>query len=262
MRDDKDVGQVFFFLLWALVIWGGWYFHVGTVSQRLSRHGQRRVLYLTPPLCVIVLLLGLLGRVAVDLSLWQGPVLSGWAFGVLLLAGAVWVFPWLGLSPRDDVAERGNVPAGWAIAGAALGLTVAYGCAVAGVLGTPVEGYAWVIGTGSLIALLVLWGILEKLAGVSEAITVDRDAGAACRLTAFLPALAALVGQVLPALLTGERSRSLAVLGGPAVLLLAAVLIEQMRTPSGQPGGKPPLVDVVIALCYVGGAALWSFLAR
>ncbi len=262
MRDDNDVKQVFFFLFWALPFWCVWYSHLTEVSDRLSRHRERRLLYLLLPVCLLVLLAGLLGRVALEPALWHGPVLSGWAVGVLLLAGTVWAFPWLGLSPRDDVAERRNLPAGWAIAGAALGLTVAYGVAVGGVLGTPVQGYAFAIGAGSLLALLPLWGIHERLAGVSEAITVDRDAGAACRLAAFLPALGALVGQVLPAVLTADRSRSLAVVGGPAVLLLGAVLIEQVRSPSGQPGGRPPLLDVLIALCYVGGAGLWSYLAR
>jgi hypothetical protein len=180
-----------------------------------------------------------------------------------VLALVIWVVPWLGLSPVDDVAERRNVPAGWAIAGAALGLSLAYGCAAAGVLEAPVPWIPAAAGIVSMLAVLPLWGILEKLAGYSEAITVERDAGAACRLAAVLPALGVLVGRVLPTLWAGDgAARALAALGGPAVLLLTAVLVEWWRRPRAQSGGPLPAVDVVLALFYLGGAGLWAYLAR
>ena len=83
-----------------------------------------------------------------------------------------------------------------------------------------------------------------------------------------------------------ETAKLLAILGGPPVLLLAAVLLERRRnevqewhidyktllrtgvltqcrrSPRGQPGGSPPVGDVLIALSYLGGAGLWTYLAR
>jgi hypothetical protein len=264
MRDENDVGWVVFFLVWALVLWAVWYVRLVPVTTLASSHRDRRVLYLTPPICVLVLLVLLLGRVVGDLQRWHSSLLHCWSVGVCLLGVAVWAIPWLGLSPRDDVAEHCNRPAGWAIGGGALGLIVAFGCAAGEVLGTPGEWSVFLIGPLSMIILLALWGILERLAHPSEAITVDRDAGAACRFAALLIALGLLVGQVLPALLSSRAvTPALAALGGPAVLLLAGVLVELARTPyGGPPGGPPRKADVLIGLSYLGGAALWSYLGR
>jgi hypothetical protein len=226
------------------------------------------VLYLTLPACLLALPVALMGKDVLDVQRWQGPGSGCLALWTLLLPVAVWAIPWMGLSPRDDVAERRNRPAGWVIAAAALALTLAYGGAAGGYLGAQIFGLtamriALAVGLLGALAVVALWSIFENLAGVSEAITVERDAGAACRASAALLALGLLVGQALPTVLTkGDPVKALAMLGGPAVLLLSAVVIERLRTPTGRAGGRPRNGDVLIALSYLGCAGLWIYLAR
>jgi hypothetical protein len=251
----------------ALLIWLAWYANIVRVTRLASSHRDRLVLYLTPVGCLSVLALCLTGKEVASPQGWSGPVLRWYAAGALFLALAAWAVPWWGwgLSPRDDVAERRNRCAGWAIGGAMVGLTVAF----AGVRGGTVamngewpEGDALLRGMLSLIALFAFWGILERRADLSEAITVDRDGGAALRLAAFLPALGVLLGQSLPGLLAQAGWwKSLFLLGGPAGLLLGGVLIERWRG-DGEPGGWPKGSDVFLALSYLGGAGLWTYLAR
>src|SRR5262249_20408154 len=146
-----------------------------------------------------------------------------YALGTLVVAGAAWALPWLGLSPLDDVAERRNRPAGWAILGAQVGLTLAYGLATGGTGPRAVQS-GWAppgVGLMGVLVLFALWAPLEKLLGFSEAITVDRDGGAACRLAALLVALGLPVGLALPDLVpVGGPGPVLLALPGPALLLL------------------------------------------
>ena len=50
------------------------------------------------------------------------------------------------------------------------------------------------LGAGAMAALLIVWAIYEWKTNASEAITVERDAGAAFRLAALLPAAGLLIG--------------------------------------------------------------------
>ena len=48
------------------------------------------------------------GRPLNESDPWSDPVLAGYVGGAWFLGLAAWAFPWLGLNPRDDVAERRN----------------------------------------------------------------------------------------------------------------------------------------------------------
>src|SRR5262249_4813254 len=181
-------------LIGPLLCWALWVGRVAQVSRLASRHRDRVALYLAPPACLLVLALCFAGRPLTASDPFKELVLIGYAAGAWFLALAAWAFPWLGLSPRDDVAERRNRAAGWALLGAQAGLTLAYGAA-AGAGGGAGWGFTPPgLGLLSILVLFALWGLLEKLAGFSEAITVERDGGSACRLAALLPALGLLVG--------------------------------------------------------------------
>jgi hypothetical protein len=163
--------------------------------------------------------------------------------------------------------------AGWAIGGALLGLTVVFACVTEAVEPRIKDLQALFFGMLSAFAVyFLLWGILEKLAGLSEAITVERDGGTALRLSAFLPALGLLLaGRALPSqgkgvpylLANGQLGQHLFLLCGPFALLLVAIPIERWRRENAQSAGCGPKVgDVVIGLFYLAGAGLWTYLSR
>jgi hypothetical protein len=261
MRDGLDPGIVLVFLFALLVFWAPWYITLALVTRLASSQRDRRVLYLTPLVCFLILPLAFLGKELADPQRGRGRLRDTLFVGALLLSVTVWMIPWLGLSARDDVAEGRNRPAGWAIGGAILALTLAYGSAAGATRGTQMERQAPLVGSLSIFAVLILWGLLEKLAHVAEAITVERDAGAAARLAAFLPALGLLVGRGLPTFLTRpDAMPSLAALGGPIILLLAGIVIERRPRSVAKPGGRPTAGDALIALSYLVGAGLWSAL--
>lgn len=253
-------------LLFALVVWLVWYVHIAQITERASSYADRLVLYQTPVGCLFVLAVCLTGMDGGKLRIWSDSEWNWFGAGALVLALAALAFPWWGwgLSPLDDVAERRNRFASWAIGGAMLGLTLEF----AGV----VEAARQEVDFTFLVLpyLFVLWGILEKLAGLSEAITVERDGGAALRLTTFLAALGLMLKQALPALrkevqqamAVGESAMQLFRLGGPFALLLAAILIERWRRHFRSTGCGPKRGDFIIGLIYLVGAGLWTYFSR
>jgi hypothetical protein len=123
---------------------------------------------------------------------------------------------------------------------------------------------ALLLGIVGMAILFALWAVLERQAGFAEAITVERDGGAALRLAAFLAALGFLLGLALPQLLALPASwQPVQLLAGPGVLFLAAVLLENRRGGAAvAPRFRPRVVDVLVALVYLGVAGAWVYLAR
>ena len=203
-------------------------------------------------------------------------MMNAYGAGSAFLALAALIFPWVGwgLSPRDDVAERRNRFAGWAVGGAMLGLTLEFLGLGEAVTRTHAFDnltaivFFWTMG---LVSFFVLWGILERVASFSEAITVERSGGAALRLGALLPALGLLLGRSFttlaegtsPFLADGELPKTLCKFLGPFALFFAAVLIERRRRANApSPGAGPKTVDWLIGLFYLGSAGLLTYLSR
>ncbi|HKV23197.1 MAG TPA: hypothetical protein VJN93_01270 [Candidatus Acidoferrum sp.] len=115
-----------------------------------------------------------------------------------LLIGAAWMgggtllFPFLGISARDDILERGNGASVWAIAGALAGIS----CSFAGGNVGNGPGVAAVLSSAVLSTGLffVLWFVLDVLTSISDAITIDREKGAGIRMAGFLVGLGLLSG--------------------------------------------------------------------
>lgn len=102
------------------------------------------------------------------------------------------VFAVLGVSLRDDMAERGNPGAGFAVAG----LTVGAACCAAGSNvgdgpGPEVVLFCAVISTGTLLGM---WFVAAKFADVAEAITVERDNGSGLRAGGWLAGCGTVFG--------------------------------------------------------------------
>jgi hypothetical protein len=255
--------QASMLLFAALAILAGWYAQIALVTPLASRHRDRLVLYLTPPTCLAVLALFLIDWRAAGPAWWGETQTVGFYAGALMLVVAWEGVPRLGLSPHDDVAERRNRGAAWAGAGAMLGVTLAFGGTTGGTLATYPFWLALLLGVVAVAALYALWVVLERLSHFAEAITVERDGGAALRLAAWLTALGLLLGQALQQLLSVSESwQPLSLLAGPAVLLAVAAVLEPLRNRTPVPCSWPRPGDVVVAVAYGVVAVLGTILPR
>jgi hypothetical protein len=155
-----------------------------------------------------------------------------------VVVGLAWLrlaqaaFPYLGISPRDDAVERGNVAAASVSAGALVAVTVCYaGANVGNGPGWWVVLFSAALATGTL---LILWAIAALTTPVIEAVVVDRDWAAAIRLTAFLISCGVITGRGV----AGDWESAAATVRdffvvGPAVaaILVTAIVLEPLQVP-------------------------------
>src|SRR5687768_11226413 len=110
----------------ALFLWGRWYWHA-TVVRAIGGTAPSRAPLMVAPLLAAVLLFIVLRRFASHDVRAAGTYLT---FYIVLGAGWVGVgavsLAWLGVSPRLDALERRNAAAAVAVAGAVVGLTLAF----------------------------------------------------------------------------------------------------------------------------------------
>src|SRR5688500_14566345 len=226
----------------TLAIWVPWYLHPARL-KRLGAPASGGVLVrLAPILCIGILLLVL--RTLASHDVREDPRY----LTMYSLLGAAWVglsllaVPAVGLHVRDDVFERGNAAAAYAIGGALVGLTLAF---AGGNIG---DGPGWwvVIFSAALAtaALYLLWALYERFAHVSEHVTVERDRAAGARLAGFLVAVGLILGRAA----AGDWVSASATLvdfarvGSPAlVVLLIAIPIERMGRPTAEHPTRPLL---------------------
>jgi len=267
--SDDEVGVLIVSLIVAVVSWGAWYItptFVGRVGRRVP---GRRLLQLTP-LVAAALLLAVL-RYAASYDVRDDPAY----LALYLLLGAAWVgvsIRWLavtGISTRDDVVERANGSASLAVAGAIIGITLAY---AGGNIG---DGPGWwvVVFCAALatLALFAAWMLLEMASGVSDAVTVDRDPSAGMRLGGFLVACGLILGRSVAGdwVSVDATVHDFALMAWPVVVLVVvAAIIERVARPTPDTP-RPALVPYGLApaLLYVAGAAyqvmrLGSLLSR
>ncbi len=256
-------------LFMAVVLWDVWLDGALRFTRLGARAGDRLVFLLFPAATFLPLALAL---AAEALTRWPDVWLR---LGVWFSLGSVWVsfvgeaLAWLGLSYRDDAVERRNRCAVLALVGGQAGLAFCFGMAS----GRPAAGegnpvvlmqVALLAGVLATPALFVVWGLLVRLTGLPEAVTVERDGGAACRLAGALAALGLAVGAAAGSIAArAEPWKSLTLLGASAALLAVVALVER-RGPlaSDPPEERPRARDVWIALSYLGAAALCSSLVR
>lgn len=184
---------------------------------------------------------------------------------ILLLLGAGWLgiatflFRWLGVSLRDDAAERNNRAALAAWCGAIAGITVVFAGGNVG------EGpslwnnvFSALLGTGGIV---VLWFALDTLGRVSTSITVDRDFAAGIRLGGFLLAVGLIFGRALAGNWGSVEGtvRDFGRQGWPAsALTVAAALLERVSCPTpSRPAPFWLIYGVIPALAYLAAATIW-----
>jgi hypothetical protein len=122
----------------------------------------------------------------------DGEVSSYLIFSLTWIALIQSAFAFFGISIRDDVAERRNLPAGYAAAG----LTIAATCCVAGANigdgpGFEVVLFCAVLATGYLLAL---WFVVAKVSGLADAITIERALGPGIRTGGWFAGTGVVIG--------------------------------------------------------------------
>jgi uncharacterized membrane protein YjfL (UPF0719 family) len=204
---------------------------------------------------------------AVALHLWGAAEIRASAGEVFFLTffEAVWLlvatklFPWLGLSFRDDAVERGNVAALVALCGAVMAVAIIY---AGGSLG---EGpsfmnnfFSAAVGTAGLFAL---WILLEFGAKVSRCIAEERDPASGLRLGGLLLGIGLVLGRAA----AGNWYSAAATIQGvihdgwsAAVLWGIALLVESFARPSRRrPFPAWQSFGLLPAFLYLALAAAW-----
>lgn len=183
-----------------------------------------------------------------------------------VMVGLAWVrvvhgfFPYLGVSPRDDVFERRNSAALFSLVGAMTGVTLCYAGGNVG------DGPGWwvVLFSAGLAtaALMTSWAILGQLTPVNDAVVVDRDRAAGIRLGAYLVACGLILGRGVAGdwvSASGAFFDLTRALPAMVVILLLAIIIERLARPTAQrPHGPLFAFGVLPAALYllVGVAAV------
>ena len=189
--------EVFVFvasLIFALKGWIAWYADLLSLNRLRDQKRQRTVLFVIPIFCM-TLLAGVIAKLSA-LTVRDDPLYL--YFGFYILLGAAWVggasliFPFLGISARDDALERSNISAIWPIGGALLGIS----CSFAGANIGNGPGVEAVLLSAALSSVLffALWFAVDVLTSMSESITVERDEAAGIRMGGFLLGIGLLSG--------------------------------------------------------------------
>jgi len=205
--------------------------------------------------------------VAVTLEFWGAAEIRATVSEVffLTLMAAVWLilatklFPWMGLSLRDDVVERKNLSALIILCGGVLALGIIYAGANLG------EGPSFtnnffcdVIGSASFF---LLWFLLELFGKVSRSIAEERDLATGLRTCGLLLAFGLIIGRAL----AGDWHSKTATVqefirdGWPAaILLVLALIVEPFARPNRrQPFPPWPAYGLAPAAVYISLAAGW-----
>jgi uncharacterized membrane protein YjfL (UPF0719 family) len=261
--SDDEIPILFVSSAVGAIAWILWYWQVGLAARRCSPLRARWASVIAPLLCGWLLYTVLRRWASADVRDSREYLLFYEAMGAAWVGAALWLLPFFGLSPRDDVIERGNQAAGIALAGAMLGLTL---CFAGGNIGDG-PGW-WVVVFSALLAttaFFLLWTALDRATGLADAVTIDRDLAAGLRLAGFFTGAGLILGRAvagtwesLPATVT-----DFAAVGWPVVplWLLAAALERGLRPTPAQPA-RPVVRDGLIpALLYAAAGLFGAWLA-
>jgi hypothetical protein len=258
MLPDFELFVLFGSIVLASRTWSAWYRDAATVNPLQLSLRVRLVLFTAPAICVSLIIATLLKLAAKDVRNDPAYIALYAAFGVLWLGGMTPLFPFLGISPRQDALERQNRGALVAICGALLGATFSFAGANIG----DGPGIAAVLFCGILSSgmFLGLWAAAERATSISEAITVERNTGAGIRLGGFLAGLGLLSGWAVAgnwiswSASIQDFARSL----WPGVILSAAmILVELLLRPGRRQRTAELSVSIGAAVSYIALASAW-----
>ena len=194
MSEDEVFALVASCVL-AGIFWIRWYRHCQAVTWLRCGVGLRLAVIAVPVACGALLWIVLRRLASHDVREAPQYLAMYFAMGAAWVGLGVRLLGLLGLSVRDDALERRNAAAAWAAAGGLIGLTL---CFAGGNIGDG-PGW-WVVVYSALLStgtLLLLWVILDRLTGVSESVTVERDVASGMRLGGFLAAAGLILGRAV-----------------------------------------------------------------
>lgn len=260
--SEDEIGILIVSSILALVTWLVWFLG-GTGIRALGRPSARGPLIHAP-------LLGSLALMLV-LKFWASfDVRDSWKYTIFyVVLGAAWVglarpfIVLLGLNAREDVHERRNAAAAWALAGAILALFACYAGANIG------DGPGWWVvvfcALLSTAALFLLWAVFEKILRVSDAVTIDRDLASGVRLAGFLLGAGLILGRAVAGnwiSVTATIEDFVRDASPVVILLVVAMALEWMTRPSPSAPRPSVLVNGLIpATITLGGSAIFLALA-
>lgn len=232
--------------------WGRWVLRLGEVEARPGTGGLRVSMVLAPVAALAGLFWLLTHWAAHDVTGDPAYIFFYLVFGAAWMGLGAKALGILGLPMRDDVCERGNPSAAWALCGGLAGVMSAYAGANIG------DGPGWwcVAFAGGLATagLLASWALLDRLGGVNHSVTVDRDPASGLRLGSYLLSSGLVLGRAAAGDWTSasQTVREFAV-GWPVLLLtLAAVAVERLTRPSKErPNGSILVHGWVPAVLYL-----------
>jgi len=188
---------------------------------------------------------------------------SGVAFlsvlGVLWLWIANWIYPWLGLSIREDAWERKNPAASMALGCAMVATAITF---AAGNLGEGPSYWENVFSSGlSTAGLFILWATFELGGRVSVSVAEERNFASGVRFGGLLLAWSLVLGRAV----TGDwhscketTNDFIREAWSAAFIWLFALMIELFVRPSRlRPFPSWFLAGVVPAVFYFTIAVLW-----
>jgi uncharacterized membrane protein YjfL (UPF0719 family) len=249
----------FFFHIFAVVAWLIWLMRITMVHTLRPSLGLRWLLVLTPLVCALIL--------------WM--ILRRWASHDVVdspkylyfytLFGAAWVGAWRiiiplgGLHVDLDAIERRNAGAAIGIAGALVGLTLAF---AGGNIGDG-PGYEVVFFSAllSTATFFLLWQVMEFVGHFAESITIERETGAGLRLAGALVGVGAILGYGVAGDWVGFRKtidEFYPHAGGAAALALACGGIEEaVHMGRGRVGTGASLLLAVVYTSAALGYVAW-----
>jgi uncharacterized membrane protein YjfL (UPF0719 family) len=245
----------------TLLTWIAWYRRLFWSARFAANYAVRQPLLLAPPLCALFLFAILRRYASHDVR--EDPAYL--AFYMAL--GGAWVgifrcgYHFLGLSMRDDVVERRNPAAAAALSGGLAGLTLCY---AGGNIG---DGPGWWVvvycAALSSVSLYGLWVLLERITGLADRITIERDFSAGLRTGGFFLACGLILGRAVAGHWESgmETLRDFGRTAWPALMLVVMAALAEWAigrvSHRADPGAL--MAGWIPALCFLlfGVAALY-----
>lgn len=241
-----------FCLMVAGYCWIQWYYATLSVNALVAKGNYRLPYLLIPAIAGAVLWVVLANGADPYVRTHFDYFLFYWVGGLTWIVFLLWLLPFVGFSPRDEL-ERRNIGSVMVVCGAILGLTFAY---AGGNVGEgPGSWVVMVCVVVSSIGFFGVWMLLEGFTQISETVTVERDLSGSIRLTSFLIALGLIMGAAvsgdwidMPDFWIAFFARAWPALA----MMLFAVAIEYMARPSErQPNPSVLLFGVLPSIGYL-----------
>jgi len=255
-------GEFFALILAGLVgfwAWVSWYIAVASVARLGARETGKPIIWFWPVVCAVTLFAIL--KTAASFDVRNDPLYLTF----YMIMGAGWLgavtklLPVVGLNAREDVLERANPAATPAIAGALLGFTF---CFAGGNIGDGPGWWVVVFSAGlATLTLGVLLIFFDRLTGIADMVTIERDTAAGTRLGGLMIAAGLILGRAVAGdWISGlDTLGDLVTYGWPVlgVFMLAALIERQGQPTVESPTRSVALLGAPPALLYVAGAVAY-----